>query len=292
MTVPEKSRIPTRGILNADEGLRKFALSRLLPAPELAPYVEHYWQVRWDLRGLPPYSQTILSFPSVHLTFENDNGRLFSGVYGVPRTTYTRRLAGEGFTLGVKFRPGGFYPFLGEPLSRLTGKTLPIEAVFGEAGAALARDAFAAGEAGEMVRLAERFLLDRLPPPDPRFDRVRAVVEAAARERDIVKVAQLTERFGIAPRALQRLFDRYVGVHPKWIIRRFRLQEAAEIIERGEPLDLSALAAQLGYFDQSHFIRDFKAAVGATPKAHAQRAAAKRADAPSGAAGAPGAPDA
>lgn len=275
--MPSQENVRVRGILHAEEALRKFTLHRRYPPSELEPYVEHYWLVRWDLRGQEPHTQKVLSFPSVHLTFESDDGRRFSGVYGVLKKTFTRQLYNEGFTLGVKFRPGGFYPFLRSPLSRLTGKVLPTETVFGEAGAAVVRDVFAADGDEAMVRAAERFLLAHLPERDANVGRVRAIVEEAAADRSIVKVAQLSERFGISVRALQRLFDRYVGVHPKWVVRRFRLQEAAEIIEKGEQPDLLALALQLGYFDQSHFIRDFKAVVGETPLAHAKRTAAVRA---------------
>ena len=56
---------------------------------------------------------------------------------------------------------------------------------------------------------------------------------------------------------------------PKWVIQRYRLHEAVEQLERGAEVDLAELALQLGYFDQAHFIRDFKALVGRPPGAYA-----------------------
>ncbi len=73
-------------------------------------------------------------------------------------------------------------------------------------------------------------------------------------------------------RALQRLFSRYVGVSPKWVIRRFRLQEAAEQLTRGNIVDWSRLALDLGYFDQAHFINDFRSLIGMSPTEYAKRA--------------------
>ncbi|MFI9589448.1 helix-turn-helix domain-containing protein [Nonomuraea sp. NPDC052265] len=67
---------------------------------------------------------------------------------------------------------------------------------------------------------------------------------------------------------MQRLFRDYVGIGPKWVIRRFRLHEAAERVHQG--LDLATLAAELGYTDQAHLTRDFTAAVGMPPAAYAR----------------------
>jgi AraC-like DNA-binding protein len=82
------------------------------------------------------------------------------------------------------------------------------------------------------------------------------------------------ERFGIATRTLQRIFSDYVGASPKWVIQRYRLQEAAERLARDGPAGLSRLAQELGYVDQAHFIRDFRAMVGVPPAEYARGAAA------------------
>ena len=76
-------------------------------------------------------------------------------------------------------------------------------------------------------------------------------------------------RFGLSARSLQRLFRRYVGVGPKWVLQRYRLHEAAERIADGEGGDWAAFALELGYFDQAHFIKDFKALVGCSPAEYA-----------------------
>lgn len=64
---------------------------------------------------------------------------------------------------------------------------------------------------------------------------------------------------------LQRLFNEYVGVSPKWVINRYRLHEAVAILAQDQSIDWAQLAADLGYFDQAHFIRDFKSVTGRTP---------------------------
>ena len=82
-------------------------------------------------------------------------------------------------------------------------------------------------------------------------------------------VAAIAAGVGLTPRALQRLFARHVGATPKQVLQRFRLQDAAERVATGEDT-LARLAAELGYFDQAHFVRDFRTTVGRSPSAYAE----------------------
>jgi len=171
---------------------------------------------------------------------------------------------------GVKFRPGAFLPFLGRPLADITGSVLPAEQLWGPAATVLADRMSAARSIDELVALVEAFLRERWPEPDPQVELVGRIVAALLHDRSISRVDDVTERFAISSRTLQRLFQRYVGVSPKWVLRRYRLHEAAAALEREQHRPWAEVAAELGYFDQSHFIRDFTAAVGMTPVAYAQ----------------------
>jgi transcriptional regulator GlxA family with amidase domain len=112
--------------------------------------------------------------------------------------------------------------------------------------------------------------------PDPRAAQAEAAVQAAAAENGPVSVAALCEAVGLGERALQRLFSEYVGVPPKWVVQRFRLQEAMWRLSAAEMPDIAGLAAELGFFDQAHLTRHFSALVGTSPLEYwkTQRAAA------------------
>ena len=86
----------------------------------------------------------------------------------------------------------------------------------------------------------------------------------------LLSVEDAAEGFSRSPRSLQRLFRTYVGVSPKWVIQRYRLHEAAEQLKNGGNIGQAALALSLGYTDQAHFVRDFKATVGTSPAAYAR----------------------
>lgn len=239
--------------------------ARFWPDEALAPFVEHYWTVRWDLAE--PEVREVLPHPSVHLAVE----RGLTRVVGIPSGRFTTRLEGEGRVLGVKFRPGGFRPWIQGPVCELTGRTLPPDEVLGSGATALEERALAEADPAAAFERIESWLLRRRPPRDERAEWIAGVVERAATDRGITRVEHLVRGIGIGVRVLQRLFAEYVGVSPKWVIQRYRLHEAAERIAAGEVAGWADLALELGYADQAHFIRDFRRWVGRTPADYARR---------------------
>jgi AraC-like DNA-binding protein len=254
-----------RGVLRPDLAARRFTLSRREPSAALAGFVEYHWILHWDLRGQPPHSQTILPHPNVNLAFEPS----FCGIYGVHRGLFTRSLSGKGQVLGVRFRAGGFRPFWTGPVSSLTDRVVPAASVFGPAADAAWRAVMDARDDAEMVSAAERLLLPGLPQPDPLARAAASLVERIVADPSLRRVDELACASGLTIRRLQRLFAEYVGVSPKWVMRRARLHEAAARADSGEPVDWAGLAADLGYADQAHLTRDFTATIGVPPTRYA-----------------------
>jgi AraC-like DNA-binding protein len=257
----ESATASTRGILRPHEGRRHFRLTREFPSHDLATWVERHWMVEWDLQE--PYTQELLNHPTINIAVERGN----AAVFGIRTARDRKTIAGAGRVVGVKFRPGGFQPFYGRSVHQLTNRVLPLQAVFGPAGDELA--AAVRAEQDAPFAVMEEFLRERLPEPDPNLDVVAAIVRTMLEDPAVVRVDELAARHAMSPRTLQRLFRRYVGVSPKWVLRRYRLHEAAERIAEGRDGDWAATALELGYFDQAHFIRDFKALVGASPAQYA-----------------------
>ncbi|WII35896.1 helix-turn-helix domain-containing protein [Paenibacillus thiaminolyticus] len=256
-----------RGMLYGAAGEQKFRISRHLPAPDLRPFIKHYWMIAWDLRGQSPYVQEVLQHPGVNLVFERDN----TAVYGIVSGRSQRVLEGQGRVAGVLFQPGGFYPLYREPLSRLAVQSLPFRDVFGMDSGPLEQALFASEDGEAMSRIIDGFLRERLPEAEDNVKLVNRIVETVVDGRDITRVQVLAERFALHTRSLQRLFLHYVGVSPKWVIQRSRIHEAAGQAAAGALPDWAALAADLGYHDQAHFIKDFKAFVGVSPEEYARK---------------------
>ena len=243
-----------------------FHLDRVPASAELAELVERYWLVRWSLPEGRRASVTLLPHPCVNLAL--DRGQVT--ISGVGRERFTYEFVGTGRVFGVKFRPGAFVPFLGGSVSELTGQVRPLSSLWGGADAdRFAAELDAAPGLDDLVAVAERHLRAHWPAHDPEVARVGQIVHALLHDRAIARVDDVSARFGLSPRSLQRLFQRYVGVSPKWVLQRYRLHEAAARLADGTSGSWAEVAVELGYFDQSHFIRDFTRAIGMTPVEYA-----------------------
>jgi len=246
------------------------------PSAGLAPFVEHYWVTRWDRTGQPPRDASALLDPCVHLQIVG--GQAY--VLGVLRGTLRMRIEGVGCVVGVKFRPGGFYPFVRRPIAQWTNRAVPAESVFeaaDESRASWARDAW--GEAATCLGDDEAhaaviaahfddFLEARKPSRDVIAEDVAGLVALIAEREAVRRVSDLVRESGRSERTIHRLFVRYVGVSPAWVIRRYRLRAAAERLKACDSADVRAVAWEFGYADQAHLIRDFRATIGVTPGAY------------------------
>lgn len=259
---------PSLGIMNLQQTAQKFQLSRLAPSEDLAFFIRHYWIVRWDLRGQESYMQHVIPNPCVNLIVEP--GR--SAIYGPGKEKYGHHLEGHGCVFGVKFKPGGFYPFFKQPVSGMTNP-LSIQSVFDAADPhALEGDMFAQEDGQQMAALIEQMIRLKLPEQDAQGAFINEIIDYINEQPDITKVDSLCEHFHVNKRTLQRLFDHYVGVTPKWVIKLARIQNAAEMTDVSDKPNWSKLSMDLGYHDQSHFIKDFKSIIGQTPDEYARQA--------------------
>ncbi|MBA2950640.1 helix-turn-helix domain-containing protein [Streptomyces himalayensis] len=273
-------RSDTRGIVDASGLMSRVCFRRHLPAEPLRPYLEHYWLIDWDLPE--PYATHVVPHPSVNVVFQRYGDREpFGEVAGIGLDLFSKKLEGRGRVCGVQFRPGGFRPFTPErPVADWTGLRLPLEDVFADAGDPGTLDKAPEAVLGpddEHARVAalDAFLLRLGPDPDPQADLAMALVDRIRTDRTIRRVSAFARAEGLSVRALQRLFASYVGVGPKWIILRYRIHEAlqraeSERAESEQAVDWAALAADLGYADQAHLVRDFTATVGVPPTAYAR----------------------
>ncbi|MFC8518911.1 DUF6597 domain-containing transcriptional factor [Streptomyces sp. NPDC057257] len=260
-----------RGIVGAADFLAHVDFRRPEPAEPLRRYVEHYWLIDWDLPE--PYVSHVVPHPAVHLVFQRLAGQEpFVELAGIPSGLFAQKLEGRGRVCGIKFRPGAFRPFAPDhPVSEWTGRRVDFPAAFPTATPATVRAVLAPDDEPARVAALDAYLLSLTPRPDPQADLAATLVERIRTDRTIRRVADFARAEGMSVRLLQRLFAGYVGVGPKWVILRYRIHEALEHAETDHEVDWATLAADLGYADQAHLVRDFTATVGVPPTAYAAR---------------------
>lgn len=267
------------GVLRPERLAEFTTLERFDCAPELRHWVENYWRLTWSLPPGLSYPSHLVPHPACTLSIERGDTRPEVGtdpvvVTGVPTRRFDVDLRGSGWVLAAKFRPGGFAALTGVDASGLTDRVRALIDVLPDpAGRGLARrlaQLETGVEQSDCEAMVGRFdtALGRAAvrvDADPRYDLVLRIVAELLADRELVRVAQVAARFDIPERTLQRLFLRYVGVPPKWLISRYRLHDAITSIDGGYAGSLAELAASLGWYDQAHFNREFVALTGTSP---------------------------
>ncbi len=256
----------TRGVLHAKNSEKNYHLVRSEPGQSVGGLVETFWRVDWDLNDNSPHIQQNIPDPCIHMVFDMYSAQ----VVGAVTKRYTATLAGKGHIFGIKFRPGGFYALTQLQVSDFTDAKLEISEIFGSDGEKLVDDIRQAKTFVQMQSKSEAFLRPKMPDSCDGVAKLEAIINEIHSNQSIMKVSDLSDLFAIPERGLQRLFKSQVGVSPKWAIRKCRIQEVLAQLESGGK-DWQQLVVQLGYFDQSHFIKDFRSLIGLTPTQYIKR---------------------
>lgn len=261
-----------RGILDPAGASARIRIWRYTPSIRFRPFVDHHWIAEWDLLGSAATPQRIIPSPNAHLLVLRGETALFGVVPGLEE----RMLGGRGRAYGMRFRVGGLRPFLRHPVASLTGRKVSPAMLIGCAESALESSILTPDSHESMISAAESLLDPSLPAPDRNVDFVCSIVAEIRREGGAARVETLAEAFGMSLRAMQRLFREYVGVSPKWVIQRYRLQDAAYRLASDRSTQLAGLATELGYFDQAHLTKDFCRAFGISPAQYQRKQVSTR----------------
>jgi AraC-like DNA-binding protein len=233
----------------------------------------------------PPSTAETLPHPTCYLVFEHDLETPIdhpavhrrAELSGVTTGKFSRTMQGHGRVFGLKFQPGGLWPFVHRSVSTFTDRIVPASEIFGADVLLLASQLRALDNPQSMSAIASDHFTRRLPQRAPHAELSTTLVHMILHDPTILSVETLSARSGLSLRSLQRLFKEYVGVPPKWVIRRFRLHELLERLHSGEGMDGAQLALDLGYADQAHLINDFRKLAGSPPTQYLRHTAQARA---------------
>lgn len=247
------------GIIDPAKFSQTVKIAYFEPCEQLQPLVAHYFVAR-NTTDSEFIASTVLSQPVIHLICTAKQ----AFILGVTTKKRSLTLGPLETYAGVRFRPGGFYPFCKQPVSDFTEKMVPASVVFPQADQAFTKQLLARTDT-QIAEQLEALLLQSDAAADPKT-RLVATIIATIQERQIFTTKETAQMCNISERALQNLFTTRVGIGLKWILMRARFLEAMERAHAQEKPNWTMVAAEAGYSSQSHFINDFKKVMGVSPR--------------------------
>lgn len=245
------------------------------PDPDLRPFVHrfiHGWRedegANW-LR-IPPTGGLFFSYVSgaplrVHFSDRIYDGRPRYFIGGqLRREQPVLESLGRFGLFGAELTPTGFYRLFHSRAEPFTDTIADFSELFPEHAADLDGRVEATGPARQTVVAMQSFLRS-LVPEALEVPQIEAVVRDIATGRGLVSIAELGRRHDLSTRAMHREFLKVVGIPPKHYAKIVQINAVIGALQAEDSQELSSLAVDHGYFDQSHFIRDFKRFVGASP---------------------------
>ncbi len=260
-----------RGRLDPAGFERHVSFHTYLPPADLVPFIEHFWTIRWDEADNIYNSEEVMHRPYVDVFISMG----WSGIQGTFRGKRTYVAAGSGRIIGIRFRPGAFYAFWDGNLADLQDKVIDLQQAFSEVDSLYIEHLLALDDQAAIHDLL-KLLRARHPQPDVNIELINEIISAIETDENLRTVAAVAKAFNRSERWLQQLFQDYVGIGLKWLLKRHRLLTAAEQIRETAQPNWAAIAYDLGYSSQQHFISDFKKVLGKTPRQYKKGLTAPR----------------
>jgi methylphosphotriester-DNA--protein-cysteine methyltransferase len=172
----------------------------------------------------------------------------------------------RGEAMGAVLKVGGAATLLGVPLAELRNRRVPLAALWGRGADELVERALAAQSAAERLDAFQQVLTARAGRNGHRPHPLAGTAAAhIARRPEGCRVGELSETLGLSARRLEQVFRTEVGLTPKAYQRLHRFRQALARVDRAAEIGWAAFALERGYYDQPHFIGDFRAHAGMTP---------------------------
>ena len=171
---------------------------------------------------------------------------------------------------GAHFKPGGTYPFLQLPLSEMSSQVVPLDAIWGSFASEIRERLYTAPTVQAGFAILEQLLLARLCEAPRRLEVVQYAVAKIAQHEGALSIRALSDQLDISQNHLGTQFKRLVGISPKEVARLYRFAHVLRLIDSAQNVDLTLIAHQTHFYDQSHFNKEFMAFTGHSPTAYVQ----------------------
>jgi AraC-like DNA-binding protein len=247
------------------------------PNSELAEFVMCYWTLE-SAKENTPLKNTIVPDGTMKLIFHygetykhylnSKDSMVLPKCFLIGQLTKPYIVEPLGITgsFVVRFHPNGFLPFTTIPIKEMENTAIPLDKLFGKEGEEIGERILKANSTFERIELIETFLLKRLTDKQTIDNVVKSTIETILNANGQFSVNNHSLRNDINRRQLTRKFSAAIGLSPKQFSKTIRIQATLKSLLTRKIKNLTDLAYENEYFDQAHFIKDFKEFTGLTPK--------------------------
>ena len=247
------------------------------PCPELQPFIKCFWSLE-DEKQDEPVKQRVLPDGCMEMIFHygdryqqyfEDGSSIIqpkSFVFGQITKYIEIAPTGKSGIISARFLPDGISPFINMPLTSLENKAVPNTELFGENGKELEKHVVNANDNYERIKIIETFLLSKLTEQKTMDAITKSCVDLIFQSQGQIGSAELADKMNINRRNIERKFISAIGMSPKQLARVARLQATLKMLEQKRSVTLTEIAYENGYYDQAHFIKEFKEFTGMSPK--------------------------
>lgn len=194
-------------------------------------------------------------------------------ICGQQTNYYDLSLSGKTGMILIVFRPHGVKSFFNFPITELLNENLSLQELAINEAVELEDKLFNSLNNEQRVIHLENFLIKRLitygegfSVHNNEFERVEHAIKIIENSKEKIKAQDIAHEVCLGIKQFERTFSKYVGINPKKFASIIRFQNVIQINSK-DKRNLSQIAVDNGYYDQSHFIHDFKSLTGLTPKA-------------------------
>lgn len=248
------------------------------PAPILSKYIRCYWTLESSETTPPVSKEKIFPDGCIELVFHY--GDLFeeyktgdtsdvqprSFIYGQIEKFIEIKATGKIGVLGIRFFPNGLKPFVRFNINEITGNAVAVQDLWGKDGEIIEDKILNAPPIEQKIFLLEAFLISKLNNTGANDIVVERCVDSILRSDGNVTIKDLAFQLNIGRRHLERKFVSSVGLSPKLLSRITRFNNTLNLLEHKQFSSLTMVAYEGGFYDQAHFIKDFKDFTGLNPK--------------------------
>lgn len=234
---------------------------RVAPTQDAGALSAWFWIPEWDIEPGRSSRQHIVAYPALNLVVGAEGVELA----GATTRAGFRDLTGRGWAVGALLRPAAVSALVENPAA-LIDRGEPFDAP--DLHAAVGRVMSGDDRHERAAAVFSAWLADRVGAITPVAAQANEMADLLMTDATVLRAEEAAARLSMSLRTLQRLAHRHVGLPPAAMIRRRRLQEAAQRIRDDPDADLAQIAAELGYADHSHLSNDFRAVLGVSPRAY------------------------